>query len=107
MDDIDNICLECNGRIEVGSWPFCNGDPAKHVKAEMHGFDEPLDYVDVQLLERKDPRCDSVNELGMRGVHIHSRSQRRALMREKELQFGSQKFEDRGKVKYFDQGKRS
>ncbi len=64
----------------------------------MCGFDEPFDqYVDVQLLDRKDPRCDGVNERGVRGVTIYTRSQRRELMKELGLQFGSQKFEKRGK----------
>ncbi len=84
--------------MEVGMWPFCGGDASKHVKGEMCGFDEPFDqYVDVQLLDRKDPRCDGVNERGVRGVTIYTRSQRRELMKELGLQFGSQKFEKRGK----------
>jgi hypothetical protein len=58
---------------------------------------------DVQLLDKKDPRCTSTNELGMRGVPIGSRSERRQLMKKLGLQFGSQKFESRGKKMYFDQ----
>lgn len=60
---------------------------------------------DCQLLERSDPRCTSTNELGMRGVPINSRSERRQIMMEQGLQFGSQKFEDRGKKKHYDQGR--
>jgi hypothetical protein len=73
----------------------------------MHGFDEAFTpYCDVQLLDRKDPRVDSVNELGMPGVMINSRSERRRIMREKELQYGTQKFDSRGKTLYFDQGRK-
>ena len=95
-----DICDACGGELKVGDWPFCRGDSSKHVPAPGFG-DEPLDYIDVQLLDRNDPRCDAVNELGIRGVHITSRGQRREIMRELGLQYGSQKFEDRGKKLYF------
>ncbi len=56
---------------------------------------------DTQLLSVKDPRCTSVNELGIRGVPINSRSERQAIMKSEGLQFGSQKFDTkRGKVLY-------
>lgn len=100
------ICDECGEERVPGDWPDCRkaGD-----HSPGHGFDDALDsYVDVQILERKDPRCDGVNWLGMRGVTIHSRSQRRALMREKNLQFGNQKFDRRGDggIKYLDMRRR-
>lgn len=95
-------CDKCGGEYGIGDFPFCKGNKEDHGK--MHGFDDAFEpYVDVQLLDKKDPRCTSTNELGMRGVMINSRSERRQLMKEQGLQFGSQKFEDRGKRRYYDQ----
>jgi hypothetical protein len=95
-------CEKCGGVYGIGDFPFCKGSKQDHGK--MHGFDEAFEpYVDVQLLEKKDPRCTSTNALGMRGVMINSRSERRQLMKEQGLQYGSQKFEDRGKKQYYDQ----
>lgn len=94
----DDICEECGGKFNIGDWPFCHGDPSKHVKVEPNfhvGF-EP--YVDTQLLPHKDPRCTSTNELGIRGVPINSRSERQQIMKEQGLQFGTQKFEERGRL---------
>ena len=96
-------CEKCGGEYGIGGFPFCRGSKEDH--GEMHGFDQAFEpYVDVQLLDRKDPRCDGVNERGVKGVTIYTRSQRRALMKELGLQFGSQKFEKRGKKEhmYFD-----
>lgn len=96
------ICEKCGGEYGIGDFPFCKGNKADHGK--MHGFDDAFEpYVDVQLLEKSDPRCTSTNHLGMRGIMINSRSERRAIMREQGLQFGSQKFDDRGKKQYYDQ----
>jgi hypothetical protein len=95
-------CEKCGGDYYEGDFPFCKGSIEDHDK--MHGFDDAFTpYVDVQLLDKKDPRCTSTNELGMRGVPIGSRSERRQLMKELGLQFGSQKFDSRGKKIYFDQ----
>jgi len=93
-------CERCGSDYGEGDFPYCKGDPKGH--GSMHGFDEAFEpYVDIQLLERKDPRCNSVNALGIPGVMINSRSERRALMKEKDLQYGTQKFESRGKKLYF------
>lgn len=97
-------CEVCGTDYREGDFPFCKGDPAKH--GTMGGFDDAFEpYVDIQLLDRKDPRNDSVNELGIKGITITSRSQRRALMKELNLQYGTQKFEKRGQ-KYLDLGRR-
>ncbi len=29
-------CDECGGDTEIGFWPLCNGDPAKHVKVDLN-----------------------------------------------------------------------
>lgn len=93
-------CEKCGGEYGIGDFPFCKGDPKGH--GQMGGFDDPFEpYVDTQLLEAKDPRCDGINERGARGITINSRSERRALMRQLGLQFGSQRFEPRGKTLYF------
>ena len=98
-------CDECNGDLNVGDWPMCGGDASKHqpVQEWFHEGFEP--YVDCQLLSPKDPRCTSENNLGIRGVPINSRSERRAYMKELGLQYGSQQFDrKRGRVRYVDQG---
>lgn len=93
-------CEKCGGEYGIGDFPFCRGRREDH--GEMHGFDDAFEpYIDTQLLDRKDPRCTSVDARGVRGVSIDSRSTRRKLMKEQNLQFGSQKFEDRGKKLYF------
>jgi hypothetical protein len=93
-------CEKCGGTYYEGDFPFCKGSPTDHGK--MHGFDDSFEpYVDTQILTSKDPRCTSVDHLGRRGVQINSRSERRALMKEQGLQFGTQKFEERGKKLYF------
>jgi hypothetical protein len=89
-------CDKCGGEYGIGDFPFCKGNANDH--GPMSGFDDPFEpYVDTQILNNKDPRCTGVNELGFRGVPINSRSERRALMKELGLQFGTQKFSKRGK----------
>lgn len=96
-------CEKCGADYGEGQYPFCKGNKDDH--GTMHGFDDAFEpYVDVQLLDSKDARCTSTNSLGMRGVPINSRSERRQLMKELGLQFGTQKFEDRGKKQYYDRG---
>lgn len=93
-------CEKCGGEYGIGDFPFCRGNVQDH--GQMQGFDDAFEpYVDTQILDKSDPRCSSVNHLGMRGVAINSRSERRQLMKEKGLQYGSQKFEERGKRLYF------
>lgn len=95
------VCEKCGGEYGIGDFPFCKGRKEDH--GPMSGFDDAFEpYIDVQLLDKKDPRCTETNHLGMRGVMINSRSERRALMKEKDLQYGTQKFVDRGKTLYFD-----
>jgi hypothetical protein len=82
-------CDKCGSEYSIGDWPFCTGDPDGHKPAVHFGYD-PLDsYVDPDLLPHNDPRCTSRNEFGRKGVLIESRSQRKQLMREQGLQFGS------------------
>ncbi len=93
-------CDKCGGEYGIGQFPFCRGNVQDH--GQMQGFDDAFEpYVDTQLLDRKDPRCDSVDSRGVRGVMINSRSERRQLMKSLGLQYGSQKFDERGKKLYF------
>jgi hypothetical protein len=93
-------CEKCGAEFGIGDFPFCRGRKEDH--GRMSGFDEAFTpYVDAQLLDRKDPRCTSVNELGWRGVPINSRSERKKLMKELGLDYGTTKFDSRGKTKYF------
>lgn len=99
-DDKTIHCEKCGGDYTEGAFPFCKGRVEDH--GEMGGFDDAFEpYVDTQILDRKDPRCDSVDARGVRGVQINSRSERRQLMKSLGLQYGSQKFEERGKRLYF------
>ena len=93
-------CEKCGGTFGGGMYPFCKGNPSDH--GVMGGHNDPIEpYVDTQLLSPKDPRCTGVNELGHRGVPITSRGDRKVLMRELGLQFGTQKFDEkRGRVVY-------
>jgi hypothetical protein len=96
-------CEKCGAEYGIGQFPFCRGNVQDH--GQMQGFDEAFEpYVDCQLLDRKDPRCDSVNKFGVRGVLINSRSERRNLMKSLGLQYGTQKWDRRGETKYFDRG---
>ena len=93
-------CEKCGAEYGVGQFPFCKGNQSDH--GVMQGFDDAFEpYVDTQILDRKDPRCTSVDPRGVRGVTINSRSERRGLMKQQGLQYGSQKFEERGKRLYF------
>ena len=100
MSDQEVKCEKCGHTYGIGDFPFCKGSPADH--GQMRGFDDPFEpMVDVQLLPHTDPRCTGTNALGMRGVPINSRSERRAYMKELGLQYGTQKFDEkRGKVIY-------
>jgi hypothetical protein len=93
-------CEKCGGTYGAGAFPFCKGNPDDH--GAMGGFDDAFEpYVDTQILSRDDPRVNDKNELGIPGVRINSRSERRNLMKEQGLQYGSQKFNERGKKLYF------
>jgi len=82
-------CDKCGTSYGIGFSPYCR-DRHEPVGRFFHEGFEP--YVDVQLLSRDDPRCTGVNEIGMRGVPINSRSERRNLMKELGLQYGSGKW---------------
>ena len=98
-------CDECGAELRVNDWPFCKGDKSKHVQVGDNFHDGFEPYVDCQLLDSKDPRCTAVDSLGRRGVPITTPGDRQVIMREQGLQFGTQKFEDRGKRRYVDLGR--
>jgi hypothetical protein len=98
-DDKTVHCEKCGGDYYEGDFPFCKGRVEDH--GQMNGFDDAFEpYVDTQLLDRKDPRCDGVNERGVRGVTINSRSERREWMKKLGLQYGTQRFPKRGKKEH-------
>ena len=69
------LCHKC-GTVYTG-FPFCKGYPESHGEMTAGGDLTPIEpYVDIQLLDRKDPRCTAVNELGIQGVPITSRGDR-------------------------------
>jgi len=95
-------CEKCCADVPLGVWPagMCKGNQSDH--GPMSGFDDPFEpYVDCQILSRDDPRVNERDHLGIPGVKINSRSERRNLMKEQGLQYGTQKFEERGKKLYF------
>lgn len=85
------ICDACHGERRPGDWPHCDGKPDGHIPGHF-GYDAFEPYVDADLLSRQDPRVAKGgyrNEAGRPGILIESRSQRKALMKECGLQFGS------------------
>lgn len=73
-------------------FPFCGGDPSKHVMVDRYYHEGFEPYIDIHLLDRKDPRVlleGKRNEAGIPGILVESRGHRRQLMRELGLQFGS------------------
>jgi hypothetical protein len=76
------LCEKCGQPYGIGQWPWCD-----HGSFHQRSGFEP--YTDVQLLPPTDPRIDSVNDEGLRGVWIDTPGKRRALMREQGLQFGA------------------
>lgn len=42
----DNVCQECGAVIEVGAFPFCKGDPAKH---EPAGSRKKFEEFEIEL----------------------------------------------------------
>jgi hypothetical protein len=90
------VCELCGGAVAVGDWPFCGGDPARHVPARNFG-DEPLEsYIDENI--DAEPQ------------EITSRGQRRALMKQNHLEYRKKRFDllpGRGVGRtYFDCGRR-
>lgn len=59
-------CEKCGGEIRVGDWPYCGGDPSKHVHMDRFGEDPIEPYFDEML--------------STDGEHITTRSQRRKIM---------------------------
>ena len=40
-----DVCEQCGAELGVGRWPFCNGDPAKHVRVGRYFHDGFEPYV--------------------------------------------------------------
>lgn len=82
------FCDECGHEMQVGEFPFCRGDASKHQKG-MGGFDSFEPYVDADILPGHDPRRTHKDPYGRRGIMINTRTERRQLMKEFGLQYGS------------------
>ncbi len=75
------ICERCGIKLKVGDWPFCSGDPTKHVSAIGFGEQPLTPYFDTEL-----------------GAEVRTRGERRRLMREKGLDYLDVSNKKRGKV---------
>lgn len=82
------ICDECGAELSaLNVWPFCKGDPSKHVSV-THFSDDPIDdYIDENL--QHDP------------VHITTRGQRRAIMSKLGIEYRDVSKKKRGARLYF------
>lgn len=82
-------CEKCGEEVQVGDWPYC---PHGALREGQGGFGPMEAYVDADILDRKDPRVANYGYRtaeGRPGLLIETRSDRRKLMRELGLQYGS------------------
>ena len=86
-----STCSECGGKIEVGDWPFCGGDPAAHVPAKHFGEEPLTPYYDEHISPE--------------GAEIRTRGERRRIMRENGLDYLDVSSKKRGKRLYLDLGR--
>ncbi len=93
-------CDRCGAILRVGDWPFCKGDPIDHVSSKGFGFDPFVPYVDPNILPHSDPRArhEGVTHDGrrVRGTLIESRSQRRQIMKEQNLDWAPRPYGEGG-----------
>lgn len=86
-----NVCEACGGERRVGDWPFCKGDPSDHAPGKF-GHDPFPGYVDEHILEGgNDIGPNGAGEI-VRGTRIDTRSQRRKLMKEANLEFKGRRY---------------
>lgn len=78
-------CDDCGKELQIGDWPFCNGDSANHEPAKRFNYDAIKPYFDEDITER--------------GEWITTIGQRRAIMAKNHLEYR--------KPASFYQGKRS
>lgn len=74
-------CERCGAPLKVGDWPFCNGDPTQHVSGVTFGEEPLTPYFDHEL-----------------GAEVRTRGERRALMRDKGLDYVDLSSKRRGKI---------
>ena len=83
-------CDDCGGEVNVGDWPFCKGDPSKHVPARNFG-EEPLEpYWDEHISQD--------------GAYITTRAERRRIMYASDVEYKDVSSKKRGKF-YIDYGR--
>lgn len=83
-------CDDCGTILTVGDWPYCGGDPSKHVK-DIGGYDPIEPYFDEDITER--------------GEYITSVGQRRKIMSQNNLEY-RKPVGYVGKRRYCDLGRR-
>lgn len=69
-------CEECNGELEIGDWPYCNGDPQDHVRQGQLGnaFFEPIVvFKDAQGNVRVPGHSGAKPPKGFEKVEINNR----------------------------------
>lgn len=82
-------CEECGEAVSIGDWPFCHGDPAKHVHVNRFG-ESPLEpYIDWNITK------------DIQGIEFHTRGERRKYMAQHQLEYKS-KVSKPGDRLYFD-----
>jgi len=99
----DMTCDICGAELIIGGGPgeWCKGDPEYHKPMKIHGLFDPFTpYVDPHILPFGDPRAnvEGVHPvLGkIRGTLIESREQRRAIMKEQNLDWAPRPYGEGG-----------
>jgi len=75
------LCDKCGVTLKVGDWPFCDGDPTKHVCAIGFGEQPLTRYYDHEL-----------------EAEVSTRGERRSLMGKKGLDYADVSKKRRGKL---------
>ena len=86
-----STCSECGGQLEIGDWPFCNGDPSNHVQMTHFGEEPLTPYMDEHL--------------GPEPIEIRTRGERRRIMSRNHLDYLDVSDKRRGARIYVDLGR--
>lgn len=86
-----STCRECGGELHVGDWPYCQGDPRKHVPADgrfAQGFDPPVIARDAAgniryLMNSQAPIPEGYQRVELKTIHDVRRFEREVNDRER------------------------
>jgi hypothetical protein len=94
-------CEKCGADVQIGQWPFCGGDPSRHVDARSFG-DPPMEpYVDEHVAPGgRDVGHDSEGN-PYYGHLITTRGERRRLMSRNHSDYHDVSGKRRGGKLYF------